>query len=1046
MSDAASVSVDDPFNIGDASRCGSLTDAESFVQSFKDEVRASGGVMKYLLKNVVTVEDHAEFEKDLYELIPEEPNVEYTNTLPIEGVAPGKESTIKASTIHLSKFAFGPNVSLQLEPEIHTTEKLVDRYHVEGFLTENGHIIVCIPSNVAGPLKAFSVHYIKGQGRINTLLALAHYMIRHNVKMGEPLKNTAAQINCKHVLCIDRKAELFYAFSQSYRDAIRKAPTAAMWCGSLLKLGGSESNLVKAWNETCPRSDRIQGFKAVAIKTLLALPPPVLQLILETNSKLGSNSPWADENMASKKLALRASFKTQRTPSSSPWAKRGLVTESSLLLLVNNITSSPWDSKGRAARPSKADVEAKLEMCTLAAWLATEAEQLMPLPATMMKDKFLDKVASADPVVEVELMSALQIKDDSYKVRDNPTIASILNDNALNVSSGVASASSAQAQMDAEQATIDKDEFELGKKEIIFDQKTYDVWLVKVGSHLTAVSHQKDVWRINVIQENKRAVENYLLKQAAFPIYNESVEKVASDAISQYKDMKSSIARQMKIDPASIVTICLVNWSTPCMIASAQQTAQVQLLNFIMAEDSESIGASLNPVFSYTRGQVWLQEHALMKTCATAGNLNVDKFFALSLKDKRDARDSRPMMHPGRILSQSRVDVADMKIWKKSRLVTNMRTDPVPMLCPKDMDIVEGVSDMSLPSQTDLGYPSGSKKFSQLGEPAWTELLSSLLDGSSMNSKQAVLVVNLNCTWPAEFLAFVTCQQTHKLPFFSLNFCCDMAHYEWLHAVILERLCQRFQDGTLKITGGEPKDLNPPAEHIEGPPAKPHLKKLVWSSALKDNDNKYTPKIAFGKDIIKKWQHHPTFGMEFRKIMDEHHEKYGIVTADDEADDKEQGKRAATTASGSQPKKVKIEDAGIEGSFVKVSDISEVELVSFPLGNLKVAGGADTCILTHRTDGCTYVVNSSADKPCMITRGSMLVGFGKISFQSLNNEEEVGEKDIAFRLTSSTNLVMLANGEGFHEVCALIRDAKQKGKDGAKVCYHEMVQDLWISM
>ena len=94
---------------------------------------------------------------------------------------------------------------------------------------------------------------------------------------------------------------------------------------------------------------------------------------------------------------------------------------------------------GRAARPSKADVEAKLEMCTLAAWLATEAEQLMPLPATLMKDKFLDKVASADPVVEVELMSALQIKDDSYKVRDNPTIASILNDNALNVSSGVAS-------------------------------------------------------------------------------------------------------------------------------------------------------------------------------------------------------------------------------------------------------------------------------------------------------------------------------------------------------------------------------------------------------------------------------------------------------------------------------------------------------------------------------------------------------------------------------------------------------------------------------
>ena len=55
------------------------------------------------------------------------------------------------------------------------------------------------------------------------------------------------------------------------------------------------------------------------------------------------------------------------------------------------------------------------------------------------------------------------------------------------------------------------------------------------------------------------------------------------------------------------------------------------------------MGLTIDPTFSYNKGQVWLFDQALTKMCVQQGNLNVDRRFTIMFKDRVDARDLRPM-------------------------------------------------------------------------------------------------------------------------------------------------------------------------------------------------------------------------------------------------------------------------------------------------------------------------------------------------------------------------------------------------------------------
>jgi len=331
----------------------------------------------------------------------------YQKNYPLPSTQPGQELQHPPMLLHLSKFRFDAKASFQKAPLIETSEKLMEQITRDGFVTTSEPVLVAHKEGGTPdrPLLPFSVGFMKGQARVLTLMAYVHYSIQNKIQLLPVVKETASQIYVTHVFLQDSRSELFYAMKIGCRGSIRKAPNSLGWCCSLLKLSeageADPSAVLRAWNSVAAKSDKIVGMKAQAIKNVLELPKQVRERILTTLSRMGWDAcPFSDINLSSKKIMLGASFKTCRTASGSPWAQRGTVTKQSLELMVDNLETH----KTRAVlgtKPTKADVESRLEMCTLAWWLTAEVARKMPALEKVMDEQFLQKVRDADPVTEV---------------------------------------------------------------------------------------------------------------------------------------------------------------------------------------------------------------------------------------------------------------------------------------------------------------------------------------------------------------------------------------------------------------------------------------------------------------------------------------------------------------------------------------------------------------------------------------------------------------------------------------------------------------------
>ena len=86
-----------------------------------------------------------------------------------------------------------------------------------------------------------------------------------------------------------------------------------------------------------------------------------------------------------------------------------------------------------------------------------------------------------------------------------------------------------------------------------------------------------------------------------------------------------------------------------------------------------------------------------MLTRLSKHNFEFDHQFAILFKDKSDKRDSRPMTYHGRVIFPAALGSNLKSVWATSTLVEDGRTDLVSQLSPKDMLVVEDISDDALP-------------------------------------------------------------------------------------------------------------------------------------------------------------------------------------------------------------------------------------------------------------------------------------------------------------------------------------------------------------
>eukprot|EP00435_Cladocopium_sp_Y103_P008107 s3056_g2.t1 len=130
-----------------------------------------------------------------------------------------------------------------------------------------------------------------------------------------------------------------------------------------------------------------------------------------------------------------------------------------------------------------------------------------------LMDRFMGKLLSGDPVIEMELQGALLAKDEKFTARDQPSIAAILND--LDVAKpGQSSSVELQSALEVSQQRMTSQQFELCMGELDYDCKSFRVFQRKVKEYNLRVLHQRDSWQIDRHSAAKQAAISILEKKA----------------------------------------------------------------------------------------------------------------------------------------------------------------------------------------------------------------------------------------------------------------------------------------------------------------------------------------------------------------------------------------------------------------------------------------------------------------------------------------------------------------------------------------------------
>jgi hypothetical protein len=171
---------------------------------------------------------------------------------------------------------------------------------------------------------------------------------------------------------------------------------------------------------------------------------------------------------------------------------------------------------------------------------------------------------------------------------------------------------------------------------------------------------------------------------------------------------------------------------------------QGSLMGYICNERDHNIGVMMSPLFVYRRGHLWMQEQQLQKLLASK-NINWDKGFSLLFKERLDARDLRPLTYPGRLVHASHVKDSEW-FWRTSKLAREGRTELASQLMSRDMVSVEDLDPTSLPASVDTtgAVVQGARKFEQIGGDAADKLMTALFEGATIDSRSALIVVDLN--------------------------------------------------------------------------------------------------------------------------------------------------------------------------------------------------------------------------------------------------------------------------------------------------------------
>ena len=313
---------------------------------------------------------------------------------------------------------------------------------------------------------------------------------------------------------------------------------------------------------------------------------------------------------------------------------------------------------------TKGDFEEILEQVTLADHLINATVAALPCITLDLEGKYTQRIRNGDPMIMVELESAVHFKTENYGIRDSPSIAALINSQAMDMPPS-AMASLLRQQQDE----LDQDAWNLFVQELDYDTKCVRAHLENVAGFYKTQRSEKDLWRSKVRKDQKKSVQSFVESLCTVHVVPERLGgEPFSEALAAYKCCKTMIANRLQLQYENVLTVGFYNGAAPALIRAHMLEVVPSMMRHILTENDRNNIISLDAVFSWKKGDTYKENAAMEKLLANKAHSGMDKTFYMLYKDKCDVRDERPMVYPDHIhtLKGSGVHA----YWKKNDLCT----------------------------------------------------------------------------------------------------------------------------------------------------------------------------------------------------------------------------------------------------------------------------------------------------------------------------------------------------------------------------------------
>lgn len=250
-------------------------------------------------------------------------------------------------------------------------------------------------------------------------------------------------------------------------------------------------------------------------------------------------SPWSEEALASKKIYPPYCMRV----TSKGWNERLRVTKDSMTLMVQHVHASHlMQPKALRKKVDKVRLEEMAMEAALAAALAKEVQQLLPLTDEVLQERWLGLYAGGDTKVMTELQLALAEKNCGFVPRDLPTLNELME---AHVGGGPGAA---PAVLSIEQAQIDKASYDLTLRQMQYDLQAFKVWKGKMHNFRSTVDHIKLQWRLKAYESNKIAVEHFWSSYVHLCTFEDTAQPMRDHVM-----FKADIERKMQLPATAVV-------------------------------------------------------------------------------------------------------------------------------------------------------------------------------------------------------------------------------------------------------------------------------------------------------------------------------------------------------------------------------------------------------------------------------------------------------------------------------------------------------------